>query len=122
MKGKREGIVMSEPIVQKSEAIDDGLVVELRGDVDLSRSPELRVALLEMAAEQPGRIVLDLSGVDYMDSSGVATLVEALQHQRKHGGKVVLCGLGPKVKSIFEIARLDMVFTIVEDAEAARSV
>jgi anti-sigma B factor antagonist len=48
-----------------------------------------------------------------MDSSGVATLVEAMQVARKQGGRLVLCGLQEKVRSIFEIARLDMVFTIV---------
>lgn len=112
---------MAEGLIRTTEPLDDGMLVELEGEIDLSRSPELRLALLDMAAKQPARLVVDLSGVGYMDSSGVATLVEALQHQRRHEGRMVLCGLGPKVKSIFEIARLDMVFTIVEDADTART-
>ena len=70
---------------------------------------------------EPGidRLVIDLSAVPFMDSSGVATLVEALQVQRRGSNKLVLCGLQPKVRSIFEIARLDMVFAIADDASAA---
>jgi anti-sigma B factor antagonist len=54
-----------------------------------------------------------------MDSSGVATLVEAMQIARKQSTRLVLCGMQSKVRSIFEIARLDRVFTIVDDREAA---
>ena len=70
---------------------------------------------------KPAKLVLDLSGVPYMDSSGVATLVEALQTQRKAGNKLVLCSLQPKVRGIFEIARLNMVFDIVSDSAAAKA-
>ena len=54
-----------------------------------------------------------------MDSSGVATLVEAMQVARRGGGKLILCALQEKVRSVFEIARLDMVFTIVASTEEA---
>jgi anti-sigma B factor antagonist len=111
---------MSEQVIRNQEKLADGVCVALAGEVDLSRSPELRSALLELVKTRPVRLVVDLSGVPYMDSSGVATLVEALQQQRRHQGKMVLCGLQPKVRSIFEIARLDMVFTIVEDPGKAR--
>ena len=107
-------------VIESSQAIDDGVCLQLTGEIDLSRSPELRHLLIQTAAEKHPRVVIDLSGVPYMDSSGVATLVEALQAQRKGGGKMVLCSLQPKVMSIFEIARLNMVFTIVDDLEAAK--
>jgi anti-sigma B factor antagonist len=108
-------------LISRKEPLADGVCVVVSGDIDLSRSPELRVTLLEMAKNKPKRLVVDLSAVPYMDSSGVATLVEALQVQRRHQGKLVLCGLQPKVQSIFEIARLTMVFTIVTDMEAAKT-
>ena len=57
-----------------------------------------------------------------MDSSGVATLVEAMQKAMRSQTKLVLCGMEEKVRSIFEIARLDAVFTIVDDTKAARMV
>ncbi len=111
---------MSETVIQDVQQLDDGVQVRPSGDIDLSRSPQLRVELLQLAAHKPRRIVVDLANVPYMDSSGVATLIEALQAQRRSGGKMILCGLQPKVRSIFEIARLDMVFTIVADCETAR--
>lgn len=101
------------------EQVDQGKYVVLTGEIDLSRSPALRQELLAIAKNQSGRLILDLSHVPYMDSSGVATLVETLQQLRKAGGRLVLCGLQPKVRSIFEIARLDMVFTIVDDKQTA---
>jgi len=55
--------------------------------------------------------------VPYMDSSGVATLVEAMQTARRTGGRLILCSMQAKVRSIFEIARLDTVFTIVASAD-----
>jgi anti-sigma B factor antagonist len=109
-------------VITRTESFAEGVCVVIAGEIDLSRSPELRTGLLQVAKDKPRRLVVDLSNVPYMDSSGVATLVEALQQQRKNQGKMVLCGLQPKVRSIFEIARLDMVFSIATDVEAAKSV
>jgi anti-sigma B factor antagonist len=112
---------MSETIIQQTLPLPDGIQVHPVGDIDLSRSPQLRLELLHLAKSNHKRLVIDLAQVPYMDSSGVATLIETLQVQRKSGGRLILCSLQPKVLSIFEIARLNMVFTIVEDAAAARS-
>jgi anti-sigma B factor antagonist len=97
----------------------DAVVLQPSGDIDLSRSPLMRKRISEAAAAKPSRVVIDLSKVPYMDSSGVATLVEALQHARRGGWKLVLCDLHPKVRSIFQIAKLESVFTIVADRDAA---
>jgi len=109
----------NDPVIKTREELEDGVYLAVAGDIDLSRSPELRQHLLHLIESRPSRLVVDLVDVDYMDSSGVATLVEALQAIRKIGGRLILCNLQPKVRSIFEIARLDMVFTIVEDKQAA---
>lgn len=97
----------------------DVVIVAPSGDVDLGRSPALRTALRDAQASRPGRVIVDLSLVDYMDSSGVATLVEAYQIARRNASRMVLCGLGDRVRSIFEIARLDTIFTIVPTRDAA---
>ncbi len=102
-----------------TESIDDGVRVKLHGEIDLSVSPQIRQQLLALLKDKPGRLVVDLSDVQYMDSSGVATLVEALQKQRRNKGKMVLYGLQPKVRGIFEVSRLDMVFEIVDDLDEA---
>lgn len=103
------------------ETHDWGTLVRPHGFIDLSRSPSLRTALAEVNRARPRRLVVDLSQVDYMDSSGVATFVEALQLARASGAKLVFCSMQDRVRSIFEIARLDMVFTICDDLPAAIS-
>lgn len=97
-----------------TETLGDTVILKPVGEIDLSRAPSLKHQLKEAQSASPARLVIDLSHVPYMDSSGVATLVEAMQVARRSGGKIVLCDLQERVKSIFEIARLDMVFTIVE--------
>lgn len=99
--------------------MNGAVVVAPSGDVDLSCSRELQGHLRKAMEGKPQRLVVNLSKVPYMDSSGVATLVEAMQIARKQSTRLVLCAMQDKVRSIFEIARLDRVFTIVPDVEAA---
>jgi len=103
----------------ESLAIADGWVLRPRGEIDLSHSPSLRKHLSAAQQSESARLVIDLEEVSYMDSSGVATLLEALQVARKRRQKLILCALQERVKAIFEIARLDMVFTIVADRDEA---
>lgn len=98
----------------------DTVVVAPSGEVDLSRSPKLRTVLREAQSSKPKRVIIDLGAVDYMDSSGVATLVEAFQIARRNNSKMVLCALTDRVRSIFEIARLDTIFTITSTRDEAR--
>lgn len=102
------------------EKPQDGVVVARPvGEVDLASSPNLRTSLSQIVAESPARLIIDLSKVPYMDSSGVATLVEALQQSRKHSTVLVLASLQDRVRSVFEIARLDTVFDIQPDMKSA---
>jgi len=101
---------------------DQSVIVSPAGEVDLSVARELQAHLKKAMESKPSRLVVDLSKVPYMDSSGVATLVEAMQITRKQSTKLVLCGLQDKVRSIFEIARLDRVFTIVSTADEAQKI
>jgi len=99
---------------------DHTAVLKPIGDIDMSRSPQLRTAIAQVQKPQPSkRIIVDLTAVPYMDSSGVATLVEAVQIARRHGGQIVLCNLNDRVLSIIEIARLDTVFTILPTLDDA---
>jgi anti-sigma B factor antagonist len=98
---------------------DGATVLEPRGDVDLSTSKDLQVAIKQAMSDKPERVVVDLSSVSYMDSSGVATLVEAMQIARRQKTSLLLCGMQDKVRAIFEIARLDRVFVIVDSQQDA---
>jgi len=105
--------------VVRAEQRGAATVVLPSGEIDLNASPILRQELKRIQTSRPQRLIVNLAGVAYMDSSGVATLVEAMQIARKNSTKLVLCGMQDKVRSIFEIARLDTVFTIVADVDAA---
>jgi anti-sigma B factor antagonist len=98
----------------------DAVIASIRGEIDLHNSPQLRGKLLGFVDEQkPKKLVLNLGGVPYMDSSAIAVLVEALQKMRKAGGKIYLTNLQSRVKGLLEIARLDSIFVIAADETEA---
>ncbi len=97
----------------KIESVGGATVLSPQGDVDMSRSPSFREHVRLAQRAKPERVVIDMTDVEYMDSSGLARLVEAMRNGKKLGVDLVLCGLNPKVLAIFEIARLHQFFTIV---------
>ena len=95
-------------------------VVHVKGDIDLKTSPELRGAILDLFAKRgQERVVLDLTGVNYLDSSGIASLVEGLQEAKKHHARFILCGLNEAPRHVLELTRLAKVFEIVNTVEEA---
>ena len=94
-------------------------VLPLEGEIDLHVSPRIAAALAAMIDEKPKQLVVDLSQVSYIDSSGLAVLIEAMQNMAQHDGMFALAGLQDGVRPIFEIARLDQVFRIFPDVESA---
>jgi anti-sigma B factor antagonist len=89
------------------------VVVSFEGDVDLESSPAARKVLLEQVGRKRD-VVVDLSRVEYIDSSGVASLVEAYQDSRRHGMQFALAAVSPRALRVLQLARLDKVFTIHE--------
>ena len=87
-------------------------IVELEGELDYHSSPELRGKLGELTAKQASKILVNLAGVDYMDSSGIATFVEAFQKAKRYQGRLILAALTATVRGVFEIAKLDSIFEI----------
>lgn len=94
-------------------------ILPLEGEVDLHVSPSIAALLTRMIEKKPPKVIVDLSRVSYIDSSGLAVLIEAMQNIEQYGGQFALAGLQETVRVIFEIARLDQVFRIFPDAEAA---
>lgn len=95
------------------------LVVTPDMDIDMSRSPELRAILRGALDKGTKTLVVDLAQVEYMDSSGLATLVEVMRLAKGHNASLVLAALHEKVRAIFDIARLDQFFTIVDTLDEA---
>ncbi len=94
-------------------------VLPLKGEIDLHVSPAVTASLNAMIEKKPQRLVVDLSHVTYIDSAGLAALIGAMQNVEGYGGQFLLAGLQETVRSIFEISRLDQVFHIFPDADAA---
>ena len=94
-------------------------VLPLEGEIDLHVSPRVAASLGAMIDQKPQRLVVDLSRVSYIDSSGLAVLIKAMQNVEAYGGKFILAGLQDNVRPIFEIARLDLVFLIFPHVDAA---
>lgn len=112
---------MADPTPIEVSTIDPGggLVVRPEGEIDMSRSPDLRTALRGALDRRPERLVVDLSGVEYMDSSGLATLVDAMRAAKSKHAEMILAGMTVKVRAVFEMARLHQFFTIVDSVEEA---
>ena len=94
-------------------------ILALEGDIDLHRSPEVKETIEPLIAQKVPRILVDFSAVTYIDSSGLATMIETLQRIQSYGGKFGLFGLRESVRTVFEIARLDQIFRLYPDEAAA---
>lgn len=102
--------------------LDKMTVFDVSGDVDLATSPELRKALLhELREARTPRVVLNLKSVRYMDSSGVASLVEGLKVSRGLGARLILYGLNGSVREVLQLSKLLKIFEIYENEEQAVS-
>ncbi len=93
-------------------------VVALRGEVDLGNSPAARKVLLD-CVEQGKGVVVDLSGVSYIDSSGIASLVEAFQSARRRKSGFSLAAVSEPALRVLQLARLDRVFSVHDTLEGA---
>ncbi|OGW82263.1 MAG: hypothetical protein A3G33_11150 [Omnitrophica bacterium RIFCSPLOWO2_12_FULL_44_17] len=93
--------------------------LEISGDLDFQTSPDLREKLQEILNRQVRKIIINLKKVGYIDSSGLATFVEALQKMKRINGRLILTEAVPAVRSVFEIAKLDKVFTLVDSENDA---
>ena len=103
-----------------TETIGDMALVRVSGEVDLSWSQQVRKAILDALAEARA-VGVELSQVSYIDSSGIAALVEGFQNARGKNQKFALIGASRSVRSVLELARLDRVFPMVDTVEAARA-
>jgi len=90
----------------------DRAEVKLLNDIDMNCSPYVRTVMVELTSRKVPMIRVDLTDVPHMDSSGLATLVEALQRVKRYNGNLVIFGLQQRVRSVFEIAKLTELFTI----------
>ena len=100
--------------------VDQTAILNVFGDIDLASSPVVRKILLREVRENRTPIVVcNLAEVGYIDSSGIATLVEGLRASREIGSRVILCSLSPGVRKVLRLSKLLAVFEIYKDANQA---
>jgi len=100
--------------------MDGTTIFDLSGDIDFANSPEVRQSLLrEIRESRVPRVVVNLSGVHYIDSSGVASLVEGLKASRDLGSRFILFGLSTAAREVLQLSRLLKVFEIYDSEEEA---
>jgi anti-sigma B factor antagonist len=98
--------------------MDKTTILDISGDIDLAHSTEVRrVVLLEFRQNRTPRVILNLSAVNYIDSSGVASLVEGLKASRDVGSRLILFGLSPIAHEVLQLSRLLKIFEVY-DTEA----
>ncbi|MFH1846597.1 MAG: STAS domain-containing protein [Candidatus Omnitrophota bacterium] len=105
----------------EQEKKENLLILRLKGDIDINTSPDLKRSLDKMIGRKENNVVINLQEVNYIDSSGLATMVEILKNLRTHEGRLKLTNLTAKVKGLFEITKLDGLFDILTEEAAAMS-
>jgi anti-sigma B factor antagonist len=98
--------------------MDKTAILDISGDIDLAHSSEVRrVILIEFREKRTPKVILNLLEVNYIDSSGVASLVEGLKASRDVGSRLILFGLSPIAHEVLQLSKLLTIFEIY-DTEA----
>ena len=102
--------------------VDSHAVVDVKGEIDVYTAPKLREKLIELVSDGSYDVVVNLEGVDFLDSTGLGVLVGALKRVRTHDGELALVCAEPRILKVFEITGLTKVFPMfasVDEAVAA---
>jgi anti-sigma B factor antagonist len=94
-------------------------VLAVTGEVDVYTAPRLREKLVELVSQDKLQVIVDLEGVDFLDSTGLGVLVGGLKRLRSHDGDLGLVCSQPRVLKVFEITGLTKVFEIYDSLDAA---
>ena len=100
---------------------NDVIILTVEGEVNMTTSPELRNYFLELIKTGHSRLVVDFTKMAYLDSSGLATLVECHQNVNEKKGKLSLVNVPEKIKNLFSLTKLDKVFVIFPSIDSAVS-
>ena len=102
-----------------SRSQGDHIVVALAGEIDLYTAPRLQTELMSvLSVNKPAQIVVDMSAVEFCDSTGMNVLLAAHRVATEHGGELTLAAPRPSVRKILEVTGLQSVFTIDDDLPA----
>jgi anti-sigma B factor antagonist len=94
-------------------------ILELSGEIDMYSSPDLREELMKLLKKKLPALSIDLQGVSYIDSSGIATFVEGLKCMKSYGGRLQFFRVPASIREIFKFSKLDGVFEMYDNIDDA---
>lgn len=98
--------------VEESVCADRETTLKVTGEIDVYTAPQLKEKLLASCSQEEWKVVVDLSGVTYMDSTGLGVFIGAYKTCQSVGGSLHLVGLTPRVARLFNITGVDELITI----------
>ena len=109
---------MSTTLTQLSPQV---VLTPIAGRFDAHQVPKVQKEIDAALANAANTVIMELSEVNFVDSSALAVMVRTMKHCRQRNGELILCGLRQPVRIIFELTRMDKAFRIFDDAAAARA-
>ena len=103
----------------REEKINDVEVLKLEGRLDASSAKDIKEKVALLTKENRVKLVIDMGGIDFIDSSGLGSLISSLRSVNKLGGDIKISALQDQVRAIFELTRLHRIFGIYDDRDAA---
>jgi anti-sigma B factor antagonist len=100
-------------------SLDGWTVVSVYGELDVASAPALRERLIELVSGGSHLLVLDLEGLDFLDSTGLGAIISALKRARTNGGDLRLVCTQSRIRRLFEITALDKAFPLFSSLDAA---
>lgn len=97
----------------------EATVVAVAGELDALSAPQLDAHLTGLWADRPNYLVVDLSGVEFLDSTGLGVLIKSLTHLRENGAEMALVANTPRVTKVLTITGMDSVMTVADSLPAA---
>jgi anti-sigma B factor antagonist len=93
----------------------DHTVISVAGEIDLYTAPKLQSELMTALTASPTRLIVDMSQVDFCDSTGINVLLAAHRQARERGGELQLAGPGSATRKVLQVTGLESVFTVLND-------
>jgi anti-sigma B factor antagonist len=93
----------------------DHTVLSVTGEIDLYTAPKLQSELSSALNANPARLIVDMSGVEFCDSTGINVLLAAHRNARERGGELQLAGPGSATRKVLQVTGLETVFTVLDE-------
>lgn len=98
-----------------TRSVGDRTVIAVAGEIDLYTAPKLQSELMSALSQSPARLIVDMSGVEFCDSTGINVLLAAHRQARERGGELQLAGPGSATRKVLQVTGLETVFNVLDD-------